>query len=251
MASANAETGPYAPPTNILQLIHRQREAGLPDVITSQLLIRLGMPEGNLPRIMQAMKFLAFIDEEGRQTDLFQRLRKATTEDYPAFLEQVLKSAYAPIFAIRNPATATDIELSDAFRNYEPSGQRPRMVTLFLGLCREAQITADGPVVRTRARIKTRKVSQDNANNKNKEGIAPKPADEVKNIDTSSHKDKDVELNSHYQLLQVLISQLPANATWTEKRRDQWLGAMTASIDLLIEIKDTVEQKEPQQKLSL
>lgn len=251
MVSANTETGPYAPPTNILQLIQRQRQAGLPDIINPQLLVRLGMPEGNLPRIMQAMRFLGFVDEEGRQTDLFHRLRKATTEDYPTFLKQVLMSAYAPIFAIRDPATATDIELADAFRHYEPSGQRPRMVTLFLGLCREAQIVTEGPVVRTRMKAKVKRVPSDTAISKNKEAFAPKPDTQPENKHYSPNSHKISETNSQYQLLQVLINQLPADAIWTEKRRDQWLGAMTASIALLIDVVDTVEQKEPQQKLPL
>ena len=34
--------------------------------------------------------------------------------------------------------------MSDAFRQYEPGGQRQRMVTLFLALCEEAQIVEPG-----------------------------------------------------------------------------------------------------------
>ena len=52
----------------------------------------------------------------------------------------ILRQAYADIFSVIQPETATDSDYDRAFRPYIPGGQRGRMITLFLGLCREAGI---------------------------------------------------------------------------------------------------------------
>jgi hypothetical protein len=43
-------------------------------------------------------------------------------------------------------------------------------------------------------------------------------------------------LRAEYILLQGLLQQLPANKKWTQEKRDRWLQAFTASIDLLVDI---------------
>ena len=45
-----------------------------------------------------------------------------------------LNGAYADVLKFIDPATATETEIRDAFRYYNPIGQQPRMVTLFMGL---------------------------------------------------------------------------------------------------------------------
>ncbi len=39
-----------------------------------------------------------------------------------------------------------------------------------------------------------------------------------------------------YTLLQGLLQQLPSSKRWTREKRDRWMQAFTASIDLLIDI---------------
>ena len=256
MNGFDTEQGPYAPPTNVLTLIQKQRSIGLAEVLNNPLLLRLGMPEGNLPRIVQAMKFLGLIDDDGRQTDMFQRIRRASTEDYPGLLAQVLKSAYEPIFSIVDPATATDIQLSDAFRKYEPQGQRTRMVTLFLGLCREAELVTEGPVVRKSPPRKlqakqsvTKSVT--NGSNQKKTGSGDEGHEAAKSSGNRGDCSSGISVNHQYQLLLALLNALPAEGQWTQQRRDKWLQAFSANVDLLVEVADTEEHKEPQQQLPL
>lgn len=44
-----------------------------------------------------------------------------------------------------------------------------------------------------------------------------------------------------YQVISAIIQQLPRDARWTMARRERWLKAMTAAIDLLIEVEPPVD----------
>jgi hypothetical protein len=39
-----------------------------------------------------------------------------------------------------------------------------------------------------------------------------------------------------YGLLNGLLKQLPPDGKWTKARRDKWIQAMTASVDLLVDV---------------
>lgn len=39
-----------------------------------------------------------------------------------------------------------------------------------------------------------------------------------------------------YRLLVTLLDQLPLNGKWSQQRRDRWLQAVTANLDLLVEV---------------
>lgn len=44
--------------------------------------------------------------------------------------------------------------------------------------------------------------------------------------------------NQDLALLQQVISKLPASKKWTQRQRDKWLQALTANVDLLIDVVD-------------
>src|SRR6266571_3063613 len=148
---------PYAPLAPLVALIRRRREKGLPEVLNSEKLAQLGISEGNISRILQALRFLNLIDEEGHQTEWFSRIARAKEQEYQSILAEIIKGAYHDVFTIiDDPKQATDIELNDAFRFYQPQSQRSRMIFLFRGLCQEAGLIAGGPpTTRKRARTTT------------------------------------------------------------------------------------------------
>ena len=41
-----------------------------------------------------------------------------------------------------------------------------------------------------------------------------------------------------YRLLNVLLQQLPRDGRWTNDRRDRWLQAIAASVDLVVEVEE-------------
>lgn len=229
------KTAPYAPFGCVITVLRRFRERGLPEVLTAQELVRVGVSEGNASRTLQTLRFLNLIDEMGYRTQIFDRIGRVPTSEYAEVFGEIIKEAYRNVFAIIDPAEATDIEINDAFRYYQPQAQRGRMVTLFMSLCRETGLMAGGPPV-TRKRTKGATAGKSSmlsySTTLRKSQIEASHAPETMN--TPNQNSKFIELE--YMLLQEFLQQLPSNKKWTRERRDRWLQAFTASIDLLIDI---------------
>ncbi len=230
---------PYAPAQPVLAVIRRMREGRLPELLPVTALPQLGVAEGNADRVHKALRFLDLLDEDGRRTPTFDRLGRVSTDEYPGTLSEIVQGAYAPILTIVNPADSTDVAQFDAFRRYEPSGQRSRMVALFQALCREAGLIPGGPLP---ARARQVPAPRDrrggspagNYSPRNKAtGKATLPADEGSTLPPMSDQ-------ADYGILASLIQQLPSSATWTQAKRDRWLKAMTANLDLLVTVDEEV-----------
>ena len=133
-------SAPYAPASAIIELIHRHRSRGLPSPVNSDVLARAGISASLIPRTLQALQALDLIDENGAATGTLEGIRLAPEAEYKQRVADWLRATYADALQFVDPATATDNQVRDAFRNYTPIGQQDRMVTLFTGLFREAGI---------------------------------------------------------------------------------------------------------------
>lgn len=139
-------TAPYAPPRTVIEVIEHHRERGLPAPVTQAVLTRIGVSESLLKRVMQSLRLLDFIDNDGNLTPEFEDLRKVSTPEYKPRLAELLQAVYADVFTIIGDPSGSSFEkIHDAFRTLEPAGQRDRMVTLFLGLLDFAGAWADLP----------------------------------------------------------------------------------------------------------
>jgi hypothetical protein len=106
MSTAMDGTAPYAPMENVLLVIRRFRERSLPETLDTEELTRVGIPEGNATRTLRALRFLGLLDNDGERTELFDRLGRASTHEYPEVLAEILREAYHDIFEIIDPAKA-------------------------------------------------------------------------------------------------------------------------------------------------
>lgn len=136
----DGDFAPYAPKTAVVDTITRFRERGLPAPLTPQALETIGVATTMAPRTLQTLQFLGLLDGENNPTELFQRIKRASTDEYQGQLAEVVRGAYIRVFSIVDPAADGDIAIADAFRAFEPSKQRVKMVSLFRGLCAEAGI---------------------------------------------------------------------------------------------------------------
>ena len=252
-------TAPYAPAENVLAVIRRFREKGLPEVLNAQELVRLSVAEGNATRVLRALRFLGLLDIDGRRTAIFDRLARASTAEYPQLLSEILREAYKEVFVIVDPSDTTTTELDDAFRNYEPQAQRERMVRLFLGLCREANLAPGGPLepghrVRTKRNAKSAIPSHRMTRLTSSNGKLEKHETEDSGVGTGIkvpsafpwNEPSRVQntLGEGYVLLTGLLRQLPEGRQWSPTHREQWLTVFTAMLDLMIKVIDP--KKQPQ-----
>ncbi len=223
---SGATPAPYAPVGRVIGVIRKFRERRIPEVIDVEVLVEAGVPPGNAPRTLAALRFLRLVGEDGGRTEAFSRLSQATSEQYREQLAQVVRAAYALIFRQLDPAEADELELADAFRQYQPHAQRDRMLRLFVGLCQEAGVREGTPGEERRRGRGSRSARPAGG----PEGSAGSEDDLPKN-DVS-------QIDSDLGLLATLFQQLPSDRYWSRAARDRWLRAFEGNLDLVVQIED-------------
>ena len=131
---------PYGPPANLKQTIDIWRDRSMPEQVTKEWFEKAGMSANLAPRNLHGLRYLGLVDAEGNTTEVAERLRTAPSEDFATVFEEIVRKAYAPILKFTNPSEDSRTRVEDAFRREEPSAQRARMVTCFIGLCAAAGI---------------------------------------------------------------------------------------------------------------
>lgn len=132
------KTAPYAPATAVVGIIRHYRDRDVPPRVSLDSLRQIGITDALVHRTLSALKFLGLLDEDGSTTDSFRRLRLATQEEYPEALAGVLDTAYADILQHVDAGAGEYRDVSNAFIPYTPGTQRKKMISLFLGLAKEA-----------------------------------------------------------------------------------------------------------------
>jgi hypothetical protein len=264
MTTANVVTkeryAPYSRLEPVKKVIERIRARGLPSPMNSGVLGDLGIAEGNAYQVMQTLKFLKLVDGEGNLTDAYQQLHEASTDEYKPVLAGILRQAYNSIFEIVDPAKDDTNRINDAFRRFEPKGQRNRMTWLFLGLCRMADLAPEDTTATKRAqtvqkrahtvqgkqqskRQQTGETSQNGAANgtgepadsgNNEKQMPPPPANFFWAQPAASEKPPLLDAS----LLATLLTKLPKSAKWTKAERDRWLEVFTANLDFTVDLVD-------------
>lgn len=231
------EFAPYAYTRNVMQVITRRRERGLPNPLTAQVLETISIPTGNVSRTLQALRFLGLIEDDGSHTELWDGLTRANEREgqYRESLEEIVRGAYHRVFEIVDPAQDGDIAIHDAFRQFQPEAQRGRMQTLFLGMCQEAGVIQP----RGRERRADASRSQLRENQQRQRRPTPQLSKQQRGQAQEGIQRRLEDDDSH--LLFAVIRQIPTQRQWTADRRRRWLSAVEAAVDLMVDVVDNEE----------
>jgi len=237
MPIRSGDKAPYAPTATILSIIASFRERGLSTPFTADVLIRAGIGDSLVPRTLRSLANLDLIDEKGNPTEALEALRRATTDDYPAKLAEIVRATYAEVFQFTNPAEDDRDRVEDAFRSYNPAGQRKRMVILFLGLCEAAGIIEPSSEPKKASRNSNNRTTTRRGSTREKASAAPQAPT------------TRIEASGVPQPILGLLAALPKRgAGWTQGKRDQFVKTFEAVLDLVVPVV-TEEELEPEQEV--
>jgi hypothetical protein len=231
---------PYASTGNVMDVILRKRDRGLPNPITSTTLETISIPTGNVSRTLQALKFLGLMDEDGTQTEDFNRLAQAgeAGNAYQIVLEEILRHSYERVFAIVDPDQDGDVAIRDAFRQFEPESQRSRMVALFLGLCENAGIVQPKAKQQNADESKPNRSPAQRTRTRSTQKTARQPSTNLHESSVRRGSDEDAE----YRLVFAVMQQLPNDRRWSADKRQKWLAAVEAAVDLMVDVVEESRQ---------
>ena len=227
MPNSNA---PYAPAATIVNLLKRFRDKGLALPVTPEVLLRAGVPDSLVNRTLQALQLLELVDEEGAATEILKKIRTVSEKEYQQTLATWIKQVYADVFAFADPASGDETEMHDAFRTYQPEGQRGRMVKLFMALCAEAGLAPESKKAESKPRVRPANQAFSTIRATTRKPPATTPQDQAR-----APAGLPPELAG-------LMARLPQHG-WTKATRDKFIKTFESVLDYVIPI----VAKEPQQ----
>lgn len=143
-------TPPYTSYRTFRSFIEDLREHGIPSRVDRSVLGRYSGIVGT--QLMHALRFLGLIDAEGRPGERLGVLVRADADGrWPDALRDLLRQAYAPLFAIDLEA-ATPSHFNEAFRRAFPAADAvvQKCVTFFLYAAADAGVRISGRVLKGR-----------------------------------------------------------------------------------------------------
>jgi hypothetical protein len=226
---------PYAPPHTITAVIEAYRNRGLATPFTVDVLVRAGVTESLAPRTLLSLKGLDLIDDDGNPTDQFEALRRARgEEEYKTRLQEWLRAVYADVLQFTDPATDDADRVAEAFRGYNPAGQRTRMVTLMLGMFEYAGLVSETPKRQPSPR---RPAAQ-----------RPKKASPPGSLQQRRREPPAPDVEGLPPALVGLLKQIPRGSEgWTKARREEFLKAFAAVLDFSVPVVDGESTFDPWQ----
>lgn len=220
-------TAPYTTASAAIAAIEAYRERGFGTPVTPETLTRAGVPESIAPRTLNSLKALELIDESGEPSPQFQALRQARgEEEYRTRLQEWIRAVYAEVLQYADPSEHSPDRVAEAFRTYEPAGQRKAMAGLLVGLWKFAGLSV--PDSSSGGGVPARKSLQRAAGRR-----TARPTQKPKPLQPANDNS---DLPSG---LVGLLRQIPrAGSSWTSSRRDEFVRAFRAVLDFSVPIDD-------------
>lgn len=220
---------PYTTAVSAIVAMDAFRDRGLGVPVTMEVLTRAGVQESISSRTLSSLKLLSLIDKDGKPTQQWEDMRLARgDEEYRARLQEWLRSTYAEILQYADPSTSTLDRITEAFRTYEPQGQRKSMASLLIGLWKYAGL----PVL------------EGDANTARSAARQPRPTAKGRTVKASGKSSAASSATGSLSVtpglppgLVGLLQQIPTGGKgWTEETRDNFVRAFTAVLDFTVPV---------------
>jgi hypothetical protein len=216
----------------------------LPPRIDKSAMSRLNGSNQNI--MMNALIYLKLIQNDGTPEKLLEDIVESSTPTsqnlYQGFLQEMLKGAYPFLF---NGTNAFNIEKStsqqfdEKFRTTGITGDTiQKSETFFIAAAQEAGIKLSPHILDAKKRGRRKVITQKNkppkgekqGNGSDNPSIYPPP----------SLNEKPPAFSEWYERFKPVFDKLPNLETpkWTRYDRDKWIAALSALLDLYVDIKD-------------
>lgn len=223
---------PYTSASAAIIGLEACRERGLGSKVSSETLTRAGVPETISNRTFQSYRVLGLLEGDGTLSEQWETLRTARGEDeYQARLQEWLRGVYADVLQYADPSTHSLERITEAFRSYEPAGQRRAMAALLVGLWRYAGLpVADGSTHSSASlrpppgrRVAVKRVAARGGSSASSSGARK-----------SAPASDDSALPPG---LVGLLQQVPTGGRgWSQETRDNFVRAFTAVLDFTVPV---------------
>jgi hypothetical protein len=145
MALQEGGPGAYAPAGSVTAFIERYRDRRLPAPIDADTIVQAGVTTKSLaPRTIHTLKLLDLLDDKDQPTADLVALERVPSDQFKERFADILRTAYADVLKIADPAIDDYERIRDQFQLYNPPSLRDRMATLFLGLAEYAEMIPEG-----------------------------------------------------------------------------------------------------------
>jgi hypothetical protein len=220
---------PYTTAAAAIAAISAFRERGF-SPITAEALVRAGVPETIAPRTLNSLKLLGLVGQDGGPSSQFIALRHARGDDeYEKCLQEWLRAEYEDVLKYANPSVDGPDRVAEAFRGYDPAGQRKSMAALLIGLWKFAGLPTPENAGGSE-RAKTPRATPGVRSRTSKAPTTPPPI-------SRDRPNSSQASNALPPGLVGLLQQIPVGgAGWTKVTRDNFVNAFTAVLDFTVPV---------------
>lgn len=239
-------TAPYTTSIAATTVLDAWRDRGLGTPITAETLTRAGVQESLARRTFQSLVALELLNSDGTPTEQFQDFRSTRGDDeYRTRLQEWLQGVYADVLQYADPSTDSHERVTEAFRTYEPAGQRRAMAALLLGLWKYAGL----PVANAESKSpQPRKAATSQRRGPRKLAQHRTPTN------ASTRQGTSLDETGLPAGLLGLLHQIPqGGGSWTSQRRDAFLAAFRAVLDFSVPVDENPsapDSEEEQEEVS-
>ena len=232
---------PYSSATATTTAIDAFRDRGLGTPITGEVLVRAGVQETIASRTLQTLKLLGLVEDDGHPTEQFKVLKAARgNEEFRSLLQEWVKGAYAEILTYGDPSKDSYERIVEAFRGYQPDGQRRAMASLLIGLWRYAELPLADDVARPPKSDRQQPLRKTSKGTRTKQASRTQQSAEPSRRSESPPRASGGE--SLPPALLGLLHQLPVeDMSWTKTQKSAFLTAIDAVLDFIFDLRDDTE----------